>query len=118
MRLAALVATGFALDPTVLPARVVIDMATMGGARALGLDARVGSITIGKDADLIALSTGSPEMSPLFDPCSHVVFTAGRADVTHAWVAGRAILDDRRLTECDLPAILRTTNYWQEKLRG
>jgi 5-methylthioadenosine/S-adenosylhomocysteine deaminase len=118
MRLASLIAKGFALDPTLLPARTVVDMATMGGARALGLDDRIGSLAIGKEADLIALSIGSPEMSPLFDPYSHVVFAAGRADVTHAWVAGRPILEERRLTQCDLPAILRTTTYWQEKLRG
>jgi 5-methylthioadenosine/S-adenosylhomocysteine deaminase len=116
MRLAALIAKGSALDPTVLPARTVVDMATLGGARALGLDERIGSIAIGKDADLIAVSMASPEMSPLFDPYSHLVFAAGRADVTHAWVAGRQILDERRLTECDLPAILRTTNYWRDRI--
>ncbi|MEO7762146.1 MAG: TRZ/ATZ family hydrolase [Casimicrobiaceae bacterium] len=117
MRIAALIAKGQALDPTLLPARVVVDMATMGGAKALGLDDKIGSIAIGKDADLIAVSTTSPEMSPLFDPYSHLVFAAGRNDVTHAWVAGHCILKDRLLTGCDLPAILRRTKFWQERLR-
>jgi len=117
MRIAALIAKGAALDPTALPARAAVAMATLGGARALGLEGKIGSIATGKDADLIAISLESPEMSPMFDPYSHLVFAAGRADVTHAWVAGRSVLDQRHLTECDLPAILRMAKYWQEKLR-
>ncbi|MEO8133487.1 MAG: TRZ/ATZ family hydrolase [Betaproteobacteria bacterium] len=117
MRLAALLAKGAKLDPTALPAATVVEMATLGGARCLGLDETIGSIEPGKAADLIAVSFDSPEMSPMFDPYSHLVYAAGRADVTHVWVAGACILDDRRLTQCDLPAVLRTAQHWQEKLR-
>ena len=59
----------------------------------------------------------SPELSPIFDPYSHLVYSAGRADVSHAWVAGECILDNRQLTHCDLPAILRLAQHWQEKLK-
>ena len=117
MRLAALLAKGATLDPTTLPARRVVEMATLGGARALGLDATIGSIEIGKSADVVAVAVNSPEMSPMFDAHSHLVYAAGRADVSHAWVAGNCILDNRQLVQCDMPAILRLAGYWQEKLR-
>jgi len=117
MRIAALLAKGVTQDATTLPARKVVEMATLGGARALGLEAVIGSLEIGKSADIIAVGVASPELSPIFDPYSHLVYSAGRADVTHAWVAGECILDDRQLTHCDLPAILRLAQHWQEKLK-
>jgi 5-methylthioadenosine/S-adenosylhomocysteine deaminase len=117
MRLAALLAKGTAHDPTLLPAADVVEMATLGGARALGLEESIGSIAPGRQADLIAVSVENPESVPLYDPYSHLVFVAGRADVTHAWVAGSAVVTERHLTGCDLPAILRNAAYWQEKLR-
>jgi 5-methylthioadenosine/S-adenosylhomocysteine deaminase len=117
MRLAALLAKGATQDPTTLPAYKAVEMATLGGARALGLDAAIGSVEIGKSADLIAVAVASPELMPMFDPYSHLVYAAGRADVRYAWVAGECILDDRQLTRCDLPAILRLAQHWQEKLK-
>jgi 5-methylthioadenosine/S-adenosylhomocysteine deaminase len=117
MRIAALLAKGITQDATSLPACQAVEMATLGGARALGLDGVIGSIEIGKSADMIAVAVSSPELVPIFDPCSHLVYAAGRADVSHAWVAGNCILDDRHLTQCDLPAILRLARHWQEKLK-
>jgi 5-methylthioadenosine/S-adenosylhomocysteine deaminase len=117
MRIAALLAKGTAHDPTVLPAADVVEMATLGGARALGLEQSIGAVAPGRYADLIAVSVDNPESAPLYDPYSHLVFVAGRADVTHAWVAGRPVVTERHLTGCDLPAILRNAAYWQEKLR-
>ena len=117
MRTAALLAKGVAHDPTALPARQAVEMATMGGAKALGLEAVIGSLETGKSADMIAVTLTSPELSPIFDPYSHLVYAAGRADVSHAWVAGDCILDNRQPTHCDLPAILRLAQYWQEKLK-
>jgi 5-methylthioadenosine/S-adenosylhomocysteine deaminase len=117
MRIAALLAKGVTQDATTLPAHKAVEMATLGGARALGLEAAIGSLEIGKSADMIAVAVASPELSPIFDPYSHLVYSAGRADVSHAWVAGDCILDDRQLTHCDLPAILRLAQHWQEKLK-
>lgn len=117
MRIAALLAKGITQDATTLPARKAVEMATLGGARALGLEAAIGSLEVGKSADLIAVAVTSPELSPIFDPYSHLVYAAGRADVSHAWMAGDCILDDRQLTQCDLPAILRLAQHWQEKLK-
>jgi 5-methylthioadenosine/S-adenosylhomocysteine deaminase len=117
MRLAALLAKGAAQDPTVLPAARAVEMATLGGARALGMDDVIGSLEPGKAADIIAVGADTPELTPLFDANSHLVYAAGRADVTHAWVAGQCVLDDRRLTQCDLQAVLRAARHWQEKLK-
>ncbi len=117
MRIAALLAKGVTQDATTLPAQKAVEMATLGGARALGLEAAIGSLEVGKSADIIAVAVTSPELSPIFDPYSHLVYAAGRADVSHAWVAGDCILDDRQLTYCDLSAILRLAQHWQEKLR-
>ena len=117
MRLAALIAKGAAQDPTALSAMSAVEMATLGGARALGLDETIGSLEAGKAADMIAVAFDSPEMTPMFDPFSHLVYAAGRADVTHAWTAGECILDNRRLVLCDLPGVLRAALRWQEKLK-
>ena len=116
MRIAALLAKGATRDAAVVPAHVALEMATLAGAKAIGEEARIGSLEVGKCADVIAIAIDSPELVPMFDPMSHIVYTAGRSDVTHAWVAGRLVLDRRELTQCDLPAILRTAQHWQAKL--
>jgi 5-methylthioadenosine/S-adenosylhomocysteine deaminase len=97
MRLAALIGKVQANDAAAVTAAQAFHMATLGGARALGLDAVTGSLHAGKAADLIAVSLDSPGMQPLFDPVSHFVYAASRADVTHVWVAGQARVIDRRL---------------------
>lgn len=86
MRLAALQARG--ADDTALPARQALTMATLGAARALGLDADVGSIESGKYADLAAVRLDTLETLPCLDPVAHLVYAAGREHVTHTWVAG------------------------------
>jgi len=116
MRTAALLAKGAGHDPTVLPAADLVEMATLGGARALGLDARIGTLEPGKDADLVALAVDGLEAAPFYDPYSHLSYVASRRDVTDAWVGGRRVLSGGHLTACDVPAILRTSHYWHEKL--
>jgi 5-methylthioadenosine/S-adenosylhomocysteine deaminase len=116
MRTAALLAKGTRHDPTVLPDADVVEMATLGGARALGLESRIGSLEPGKDADIVALAVDALEAAPLYDACSHLAYVASRRDVTDAWVAGRRVLSDGRLDACDVPAILRSAQYWREKL--
>jgi len=88
MRLAALLAKGESGDATALPAYLAIEMATINGAKAMGLDDKIGSIEIGKLADLTAVSFSDLEMQPAFDPASHLVYVAGREHVTHTWVDG------------------------------
>lgn len=89
MRLAALIGKVQSNDATAVSAAQAVTMATLGGALAAGIGNRVGSLEAGKVADMIAVSLDTPGMQPLFDPVSHFVYTASRADVTHVWVAGQ-----------------------------
>jgi len=88
MRLAALLAKGSSYDATVISAYQVLEMATINGAKALGLDEQIGSIEIDKLADLTAVKLSDINMQPCFDPVSHLVYVAGREQVSHVWVNG------------------------------
>ena len=89
--------------------------ATLGGAHALGLDARIGSIEPGKRADLVAVALRGPELTPCYDPVSHLVYAAGREHVTHVWVDGAPRVSDGRLET--QPANLDTRwQLWQTAL--
>lgn len=88
MRLAALLAKGQSGDATAIPAHKAIEMATINGAKALGLDDKIGSIEVGKLADLTAVHFSDIALQPCFDPVSHLVYVAGREHVTHTWVNG------------------------------
>ena len=89
MRLAALIGKVQSNDASAVSAAQAFTMATLGGALASGIGNRVGSLETGKAADMIAVSLDAPGMQPLFDPVSHFVYAASRADVTHVWVAGQ-----------------------------
>jgi 5-methylthioadenosine/S-adenosylhomocysteine deaminase len=84
-------------DPTVLAAPEVVALATREGARTLGLGDRVGTLTPGKQADLIVVDLSQPHLTPLYDPFSHLVYAARHADVRHVMVAGRWLMKDRCL---------------------
>jgi 5-methylthioadenosine/S-adenosylhomocysteine deaminase len=94
------------LDPTVLSAETVIRMATIDGARALGLDGEIGSIEIGKQADLIVIDTRKPHLTPIHHPASAVVYAAKGSDVQMVMVAGRLLVKDRRVATIDLEEVM------------
>jgi 5-methylthioadenosine/S-adenosylhomocysteine deaminase len=106
MATAAFLAKHVAGDPTVAPARKVLEMATIGGARALGMEDRIGSLETGKRADVVVVDVRSPRMTPLYDPVSHLVYTAKGADVRHVVVEGRVILRDRAVLTLDEKAVV------------
>ncbi len=116
MRMAALLGKGIARDATALPAHRVLRMATLNGARALGLDAEIGSLQPGKAADITAIDLGSVETQPLYDPISQLVYATGRHQVTDVWVAGRRLLQDRSLTSLDLDCITLKASQWRQKI--
>ncbi len=116
MRLAALLAKGVSGRPEALPAHQALRMATLDGARALGLDTRIGSITIGKEADLAAVDLSGPATQPCFDPISQLVYSAGREDVTHVWVAGQEVVRDRRCLTLDEGEVLAGAQRWRQHL--
>lgn len=92
-------------DPTVLSARTVVEMATREGARVLGLEGRVGTLTPGKEADLIVVDINQPHLTPLFDPYSHLVYAARSQDVRQVMVAGRWLMRDRKLLTLNWPEL-------------
>jgi len=106
MRAAALLAKVSSLDPTALSAQRVLEMATIEGAAALGLDPDLGSIAVGKLADLVLLDPASPSLNPVVDPISAVVYAASRADVTDVWVGGDHVVAKRQLQHIDLSAAI------------
>ena len=121
MRLAALLAKGIAGDAAVLPAWRALECATLGAARALGLDARIGSIETGKEADLIAFDLAAVETSPVYDPVSHLVYACGRENVSDVWVAGTPVVQKRQPTrtgggaaETPISALI---GAWQNRIR-
>jgi 5-methylthioadenosine/S-adenosylhomocysteine deaminase len=116
MRLAALLAKGASGNAAVLPAAAALKMATLGAARALNLDDRIGSIVPGKRADLVAVDLHALSSQPVFDPVSHLVYVAGREHVTHVWVDGALKLNDRRLVDLEADDLAARAAYWRAKL--
>ncbi len=102
MRLAGLVHKIAAEDPTVLPARQVVRMATIGGARALGIDESVGSLEVGKRADVVVLDGAAVGLAPVYDAWSTLAYAAGRGDVRHVFVDGRHVVADRAVASVDV----------------
>lgn len=105
MRTAALLAKAVANDATALPAHQALEMATINGARALGMDSFTGSLEIGKQADIIAVDLSAVETTPVFDPVSHLVYCAGRHQVSDVWVAGKHLMKQRVLTSLEIATI-------------
>jgi 5-methylthioadenosine/S-adenosylhomocysteine deaminase len=116
MRQAALIAKGVASDPTVVPAATALRMATLNGAKALGLDKDLGSLTPGKWADICALDLDTPETQPVHDVISTLVYAASREQVSDVWVAGRRLLQERRLLRTDLPELLKRAATWRDRI--
>ncbi len=113
MRLAALLAKATSKRANSVPAQTALHMATLGAARALGLDRRIGSIEIGKLADLCAIDLGGLPQTPVYHPASHVVYTAARNDVSHVWIEGRLKVDQGRLTDIDEERLRNNARAWQ-----
>jgi len=116
MRLASLLAKVTTMDAAVLPAATALAMATLNGARALGLDALTGSLAAGKEADIVAVDLSGAAAQPVFDPISHLVNVADRADVSDVWVRGVRMVERRALVALDEASILARTRSWQQKL--
>lgn len=116
MRTAALLAKGVAADAAALDAPHALRMATLGGARALGLEAEIGSIEVGKQADLFLLAQDGIEAVPCFEAISQVVYAGARSQVTDVWVAGRRRLADGALVDIDTAALRARAREWQQRI--
>jgi 5-methylthioadenosine/S-adenosylhomocysteine deaminase len=117
-RTAALLAKAVAGSASALDAHRALRMATLNGARALGLEHCIGSLQPGKAADLVAFDLSGLAQQPIYDPVSQLIYTCGRDCVRHVWVAGRQLLDNRRLTRMDEAQLHATATAWGARIAG
>ena len=108
MKSAALLGKIIAKTPEAISSTTALRMATLNGAKALGLDHEIGSLEVGKAFDAIALDFNTPETTPCFDPVSHLVYAASRSQVSHVWVNGKCLMEERVLKTLDLADVLKS----------
>jgi 5-methylthioadenosine/S-adenosylhomocysteine deaminase len=118
MRTAALLGKAVAGDASAIPAMTALRMATINGAKALGLDHETGSLSIGKAADVIAIDLSHLETQPLYCPVSQIVYAASRQQVTDVWVSGKRLLQQRHLTTVNIDELKIKVAEWRERLAG
>ena len=118
MQAAALLAKVAAMDAATLPAADALAMATINGARAMGLEEQIGSLEPGKQADVIAVDLTGPETQPVYNPMSQLVYSCNGSQVTQSWVAGQAIMRDRELLHIDLGALATRVDDWQQRINA
>lgn len=116
VRTAALLARGIHSAHVGIEAHEWLRFATLNGARALGLGEVIGSLTPGKWADLCCIDLGRPHTQPVYDPAAQIVFAASRDQVSDVWVAGRALVSDRRLTRLDANDVIERARRWRERI--
>lgn len=116
LRTAALLAKAVAEDAAAFDAAFALRAATLNGARAIGLEAQIGSIEAGKQADLAAVRLGDLETQPLYHVASQLAYAAGRHQVSDVWIAGRRKLNARELVDIDTVAMLARTRAWRERI--
>lgn len=116
MRTAALLAKAVAGDAAAFDAAFALRAATLNGAKAVGLEAKIGSIEVGKQADFAAVRLGELETQPMFHVISQLVYATGRHQVSDVWIAGRRKLAGRELLGMDTAAILERTRAWRERI--
>ncbi len=117
MKTAALLAKAVAQDATALPAYQALTMATRMGAQVLGLDHLIGSLDIGKQADIIAVDFSEIHHQPVHQPLSQLVYGSNGQAVSHAWIAGRQVMRDRSLLTLDINSLHQEAQLWTEKMR-
>ena len=118
MRTASLLHKLQSQDPRVVSAREAVEMATIGGARALGKEKEIGSLEVGKRADLIIVSMASARQTPMYDPLSHLVYATTGSDVRTTIVNGTVLMRDRKMLTLDEAAVLAEARAWSEKVRA
>ena len=114
-RLASLLQKGTTGDAAALPAHQKLEMATLNAAKALGWQDEIGSLVVGKAADMTAIDLSSIETQPVYDPVSHIFHAAGRENVSHVWVNGELLLDKRVLTRQDMAELKNKAAIWQQR---
>jgi 5-methylthioadenosine/S-adenosylhomocysteine deaminase len=117
MRQASFLAKLASGSPTAVPAQVAVDLATIGGARALGLDKTIGSLEAGKRADVITVSMNSARQTPMYDAVSHLVYVTRGDDVRNTVVNGRVLMRDRKVATLNEAEVLSQARALAQKVR-
>jgi 5-methylthioadenosine/S-adenosylhomocysteine deaminase len=104
------------LDPTVMPAQAVLEMATLGGARVLGMEEEIGSLEVGKKADIIILDLNRPHLQPVYNVVSQLVYSANGSDVRDVIIDGKLVMENRRLLTLDEKEILATMDEIRKRI--
>jgi 5-methylthioadenosine/S-adenosylhomocysteine deaminase len=117
MRTAALLAKSVAADASACTAEQAIQMATINGARALGLGDSIGSIEVGKQADLIAVDLARLNTQPVYDPVAELVYAANSQQVSHVWIAGECQLRDHQFANLDETSIIHNAQTWAQRIK-
>lgn len=115
-RTAALLAKAVAGSATAVNAHSALRMATLNGARALGLETQTGSLELGKLADVVAFDLSGLAQQPIYDPVSQLIYASGRDCVKHLWVGGKQLLEDGRLTRMDEGELITKARAWGERI--
>ncbi len=118
MRQASFLAKHAAHDPTAMPAQAALDLATVGGARVLGMERQIGSLEAGKRADLITVSMSAARQTPIYDPISHLVYVTRGDDVRTSIVDGRILMRNRVVTTLNAAAVIEDANALAQTVRA
>ena len=118
MRVAALLAKHESADPSTLSARTVLEMATIRGARALGMEGRIGSLEPRKRADLITVSVSGARQTPMYDPISHLVYVTRGDDVTTTIVNGKVLMRDRKVLTLNAAQVIAEARALADTVRA
>lgn len=116
MQAAAMLAKLHASDATAIPAAAALAMATINGARAMGIEEKIGSLEVGKQADLIAVDLRGPETQPVYNPLSQLVYVCNGSQVSHSWIAGELVMANRELTRIDLADLATRVASWEQRI--
>lgn len=117
LKTAALLAKAASNNPAALDAHSALRMATLNGARALGIDDQVGSLEIGKQADIAAIDFGDLDVQPIYNPISQLVYTNAGQRVSHLWVNGKCLMRERELLTVNERELHSKVRQWQEKIK-
>jgi 5-methylthioadenosine/S-adenosylhomocysteine deaminase len=118
LKTASLLAKAVSGDASALDAHTALRMATLNGAKALGLEDKIGSLEVGKSADLVAIDMGDLETQPLYNPASQLIYTDSGRRVSHVWVAGKALLLSRQLQTLNERELLAKARWWRQQIAG
>ena len=116
MRTAALLAKGVSGKANAIPAHTALEIATINGAKAMGMEDKVGSLEPGKQADIVAIDLSKIESAPVYDPISQIVYATSRDQITNVWVAGKQLLADKALTTLNEVELISKAKSWKEKV--